>query len=250
MKPSDNEPVKIRLQVFLSRNGVCSRRKAFDLVVGGCVSVNGRPVVEPSTPVDPGKDKVCVNGKAVAVKAHTYILFNKPQGCVTTREDRFAEKTVFDLLPAEFRYLVPVGRLDKDTEGLLFLTNDGDLTHRLTHPRFDVDKTYRVKTTGTLEAKDREALERGIVIEGRRTAPARVQDVRRAGAGTEFTITIHEGRKRQIRLMVAHVGKKVIYLQRVAQGPLRLGDLKAGRWRELTKQEVQALQKNSGRQSG
>ncbi|MBI5415728.1 MAG: rRNA pseudouridine synthase, partial [Candidatus Omnitrophica bacterium] len=116
MKLSDSG-TKIRLQVFLSRNGVCSRRKAFDLVTGGRVSVNGRRVVEPSTPVDPGKDKVCVDDKVVAAKAYTYILFNKPQGCVTTREDRFAEKTVFDLLPSEFRHLVPVGRLDKNTEG-------------------------------------------------------------------------------------------------------------------------------------
>ena len=241
MKLSDSATSKIRLQVFLSRNGVCSRRKAFDLVMGGRVSVNGAPVVEPSTPVDPRKDKICVDNKAVAAKAYTYILFNKPQGCVTTREDRFAEKTVFDLLPLEFRHLVPVGRLDKDTEGLLLLTNDGDLTHKLTHPSFDIDKMYRVKITGTLEPKDRQALEKGIVIEGRRSAPAQIQDVRRAGTGTEFTITIHEGRKRQIRLMVAHVGKKVTYLQRIAQGPLHLGVLKLGYWRELTDQEIQSL---------
>lgn len=240
----------MRLQVFLSRNGVCSRRKAFDLVVSGHVSVNGQPVVEPSTPVDPRKDKICVDDKAVTAKAYTYILFNKPQGCVTTREDRFAEKTVFDLLPSEFRHLVPVGRLDKDTEGLLLLTNDGDLTYKLTHPSFEIDKMYRVKMTGTLDTKDREALESGIVIDGRRSAPARVQDARRAGSGTEFTITIHEGRKRQIRLMVARLGKKVTYLQRVAQGPLRLGGLKVGCWRELTAKEIRDLEKNSGRQSG
>ena len=241
MKPSDSEIPKIRLQVFLSRNGVCSRRKAFDLVMSGHVSVNGQQVAEPSTPVDPVKDKICVDDKAVTVKAYTYILFNKPQGCVTTREDRFAEKTVFDLLPTEFRHLVPVGRLDKDTEGLLLLTNDGDLTYRLTHPSFDIDKTYRVTMTGTLDPKDKQALEKGVVIEGRRTAPAKIQDARRAGAGTEFTITIHEGRKRQIRLMVAHVGKKVIYLQRVTQGPLKLGELKVGCWRELTSKEIEAL---------
>ncbi len=243
MKPSASETPKIRLQVFLSRNGVCSRRKAFDLVMSGHVSVNGQQVVEPSTPVDPRKDKVCVDNKVVIAKAYKYILFNKPRGCVTTREDRFAEKTVFDLLPPEFCHLVPVGRLDKDTEGLLLLTNDGDLTHKLTHPSFDIDKMYRVKILGTLEPKDRQALERGVVIEGRRTAPAKIQDVRRAGGGTEFTITIHEGRKRQIRLMAAHVGKKVTYLQRFVQGPLRLGELKVGRWRELSGKEIEALQK-------
>lgn len=232
----------IRLQVFLSRNGVCSRRKAFDLVMAGRVSVNGRPVAEPSTPVDPRKDKICVDQREVQTKAYRYILFNKPGGCVTTREDRFAEKTVFDLLPMEFRHLVPVGRLDKDTEGLLLLTNDGDLMHQLTHPRFDIDKMYRVKMTGTLDTKDQESLEKGVVIEGRRTAPARIQNVRRAGNETEFTITIHEGRKRQIRLMVARIGKKVIFLQRIAQGPLRIGDLKVGRWRELSNEEIISLQ--------
>ena len=138
---------------------------------------------------------------------------------------------------------MPVGRLDKDTEGLLLLTNDGDLTYRLTHPSFDIDKTYRVRMTGTLEPQDRQALEKGVVIEGRRTAPAKIQDARRAGNNTEFLITIHEGRKRQVRLMVAHVGKKVIYLQRVAQGPLKLGDLKLGHWRELKNQEIQILHK-------
>ena len=232
---------KIRLQVFLSRNGVCSRRKAFDLVMGGRVSVNGRPVTEPSTPVDPQKDSVCVDQKPVRAKAYTYVLLNKPAGYVTTREDKFADKTVLDLLPAGFHHLVPVGRLDKDTEGLLLLTNDGDLTYRLTHPRFDIDKMYRVKMTGTLEPKDRQALEKGVVIDGRRTAPARVQDARRVGKDTEFLITIHEGRKRQIRLMVACLGQKVIYLQRVAQGPLRLGELKVGRWRELTEPEIENL---------
>ena len=243
MKLSDSETPKIRLQVFLSRNGVCSRRKAFDLVMGGRVSVNGRRVVEPSTPVDPRTDKICVDDKTVTSQAYTYILFNKPKGCVTSREDRFAQKTVFDLLPAEFRHLVPVGRLDKDTEGLLLLTNDGDLTYQLTHPRFDIDKMYRVKITGTLESKDREALEKGIILEGRCTAPARIQDVHHVAGATEFTITIHEGRKRQIRLMVAHIGKKVIFLQRIAQGPLRLGELEVGRWRELTDKEIQMLHK-------
>lgn len=232
---------KIRLQVFLSRNGVCSRRKAFDVIMEGRVSINGQPVAEPSTPVDPQKDKISVDGKVVAAKAYTYVLFNKPVGCVTSREDKFAEKTVFDLLPSEFSHLVPVGRLDKDTEGLLLLTNDGDLTYKLIHPRFDIDKIYRVKMTGTLAAQDQTTLEKGILLEGRRTAPARIQDVRRVGDETEFTITIHEGRKRQIRLMVAHIGGKVVYLQRIAQGPLKLGDLKVGHWRKLTDKEVQAL---------
>src|SRR3989344_9511852 len=199
MKLSGKDPHKIRLQVFLSHSGVCSRRQAMTIIQSGRVSVNGQKECEPSRSVDPAQDKVSVDGKVVESKAYQYILLNKPKEYVCTKAEFEGEKSVLELLPKDLQHLSPVGRLDKDTEGLLLLTNDGDLAHRLTHPKFDIDKTYRVKTTGTLDTKDREALERGVVIEGRRTAPARIQDVRRAGAGTEFTITIHEGRKRQVR---------------------------------------------------
>lgn len=236
---STNQPV--RLQVFLSRNGVCSRRKAFELVQSGAVTVNGQVVCEPSTPVDPHKDAICVRGQRVETQKYAYILFNKPAGCVTTKTDRFKEKTVYDYLPKEYHHLLPVGRLDKNTEGLLIFTNDGDLAYALTHPKFNVDKTYYVHVRGRLDRDKTERLENGVMVEGKRTAPASVRKVKVFKDRTEFYITIHEGRKRQVRLMSEAVGHQVIYLCRVEQGPIKLGTLKAGAIRPLTTDEISSL---------
>lgn len=240
----------LRLQVFLSRQGVCSRRKAMDLIQSGQVYVNGHLVTEPSTPVLVGKDRVTVNGEDIARRDYTYLVMNKPAGCVTTREDRFADKTVLDLLPEHLRHVNPVGRLDKDTEGLLLLTNDGDLAFRLTHPSFDVEKTYVVRITKALTPEDVHRLETGVVIEGRTTAPARCGPVRKSGRGSVFELTIHEGRKRQVRLMLAALGKHVSYLQRIRQGSLNLGDLPVGKWRVLSPSEVMALKKSGAPEPG
>ncbi len=241
MKSSDSKPSKIRLQVFLSRNGVCSRRRAFVLIQGGDVAVNGGVVREPSLPVDPSRDKIHVKGREIKQKSYAYILLNKPRGYVTTKADRFAAKTVFDLLPLRYAHLVPVGRLDKDTQGLLLLTNNGDVTYQLTHPRFNVDKIYAVCIKGKLEITARKRLEGGVVIEGKKTAPARIKSVGYQHNVTEFLMTMHEGRKRQIRLMLAKVGHTVISLKRIQQGPLKLGTLKTGKFRELTKHEIDAI---------
>lgn len=229
----------MRLQVFLSHNGVCSRRKALEVVFRGRVSVNGREVIEPSTEVDPAKDIVRVDGKEIGSKKYTYILLNKPAGYVTTKKDRFAEKTVFDLLPASFGHLAPVGRLDKDTEGLLLLTNDGGLAYRLTHPKFELSKVYFVRVQGRLEPFQKRRLEQGIVLEDGKTAPGKIGKIQSRGDQTEFCLTIHEGKKRQIRRMLAKVGSSVIYLKRIAHGPLNLGELKRGQWRELREREIQ-----------
>lgn len=236
----------MRLQVFLSRQGVCSRRKAMDLIQAGRVSVNGRVVTEPSTPVLAGIDRVTAEGKEVAAREYLYLMINKPAGCVTTREDRFADQTVLDLLPEHLRHVNPVGRLDKDTEGLLFLTNDGDLAFHLTHPRFAVEKTYTVRITKGLTPEDVVRLEQGVVVDGRRTAPARCGPLRKSGRGWSFELTVHEGRKRQVRLMLAALHKHVSYLQRIRQGPLQLGDLPLGKWRVLSPSEVAALKKAGG----
>jgi len=233
----------VRLQTFLSRNGVCSRRKAMALVMDGHVTVNGKLVREPSTPVEPTKDKVCVDHQEVGCKDYVYILLNKPQGYVTTRADPFAPKTVLDLLPSQFQHLAPVGRLDKDTEGLLLLTNDGDAAYKLTHPKFNIDKTYQVKVDGVLSLEDQAGIEKGLWVDGKRTAPAKVRHVRSRQGQTEFELTIHEGRKRQIRLMCAHLGKGVIYLKRIAQGPLHLGTLKTAVWRHLSPAEIDRIRK-------
>ena len=236
-RPSDS----LRLQVFLSRNGVCSRRKALEWIKQGRVQLNGHLVKEPSTPVNPSSDRVEVNGQPVHQTVYTYIMLNKPGGTVTTTADRHAEKTVLDLLPEELRHLNPVGRLDKDTEGLLLLTNDGDLLYRLTHPKFNVDKTYFVRIKGCLSPEDKNHLEKGVPIEGKMTAPAKIRNLKTVSGRSEFEIIIHEGRKRQIRLMIQSLGHEVIYLKRIIQGPLRLADLQSGQWRSLNRKEIELL---------
>ena len=243
MKLFDKETPKERLQVFISHSGYCSRRKALEIILNGCVQVNGSVVMEPSTPVDPQKDRVIVDGETIGTKKHEYALLNKPKGYVTTLEDKHARKTVVDLLPPKLRHLYPVGRLDKDTEGLLLLTNDGDAAYRLTHPKFNIDKTYVVCVTGILDPQHKTRLEKGLPIEGRMTAPAKIFAVKNNAGKTEFQMTIHEGRKRQIRLMLAALGYSVVSLTRVAQGPLSLGNLKTGEWRLLDAKEITALEK-------
>ncbi len=232
----------IRLQVFLSHNGVCSRREAMVVVQSGRVTVNGVIVKEPSTPVDPLKDKITVDGNLIEAKHFDYLMLNKPAGYVTTKEDAHAERTVMDLLPPDLQHVVPVGRLDKDTEGLLLMTNDGDLTFKLTHPKFDVDKTYMVRIGGPLIAEKKRRVEQGVIIDGKVTFPARISGIRTMKEETEFLMTIHEGRKRQVRLMMKAVGCAVVYLKRVAHGALNLGELPIGKWRALTSQEVMQLQ--------
>ena len=239
----------MRLQVFLSHNGVCSRREAMGVIQNGRVTLNGVVVNEPSTPVDPRKDKVTVDGRAIEAKNLDYIMLNKPAGFVTTKEDAHAERTVMDLLPKDLQHLVPVGRLDKDTEGLLLLTNDGDLTFRLTHPQFYVDKTYLVRIGGSLLSEKRLRLEKGVVIEGKRTSPAKISDIHTKGDQTEFLMVIHEGRKRQIRLMLKSVGCWACYLKRIAQGGLELGNLSLGQWRVLTPAEIEILKRPSSKQT-
>lgn len=241
MKPSDKEKNKVRLQVFLSRNGVCSRREAFDVIQKGYVTVNGEAILEPSFSVDFYKDRICVQQKPVKPKKFDYVMLNKPKGYVTTMGDRFAKKTVYDLLPKQMAHLSPVGRLDRETEGLLLLTNNGDVANRLTHPRYGMDKTYYVIVQGNLSLETRKRLERGVYISGQRTAPSKITEVQVKREETSCKITIHEGKKRQIRIMFGKLKHKVVYLKRLIQGPLKLGNLKTGRFRELSKDEIQKL---------
>ena len=236
----------MRLQVFLSRSGVCSRRKALDLVKNGGVFVNGSPVNEPSYDVEPGRDRVSLGNKSVILQKNCYIVLNKPPGYTTTRSDRHAKRIVFDLLPPCYRNLHPVGRLDKDSEGLLLFTNDGDLTYRILHPRFKFDKTYFVGVSGRLGKGDIACLERGVMLEGRRTFPAKVEVIYSKQNACGLSITIHEGRKRQIRLMLSSLGHRVIFLKRMRYGPLELGALKPGRWRLLKESEISLLRKACG----
>jgi len=217
----------MRIQRFIALNSSFSRRAAEKLIDEGRVKLNGKTVIEQGVQVVPG-DSVKVNGKLLKpVEEKITIMLNKPKGYVTTKSDELNRKTVMDLIPN--KNLVPVGRLDKDTEGLLLFTNDGDLAYNLTHPKFEHEKEYEVRLRNPLSKEDKEKLEKGVKIDGRRTAPSKITNLK----GKECNITIHEGRKRQIRRMFEVVGNKVIYLKRIRIGKLKLGTLKVGKFKIL-----------------
>jgi len=208
----------------------------------GHVSVNGRIVTEPSTPVSPDQDQIAFDQKIIQPKSYDYIVLNKPKGYLTTKALDGRQKTVYALIPKRLRHLSSVGRLDRDTEGLLLFTNDGDLAYKLTHPKFNVDKTYFVIVQGELELSKKKKIEKGMYLDGTRTAPAKIKNVKLKRNQTEFYITIHEGQKRQIRRMFAKIKHKVIYLKRVIQGPIVLGPIKLGKFRPLSEKEKRDLQ--------
>ena len=229
-----------RLQKILSQAGVASRRAAEQLMLEGRVTVNGTTIRELGTKADAASDDIRVDGRRVKVAArHRYILLNKPRGYVTTRSDPQRRPTVVDLLAGVREYVYPVGRLDFDSEGLLILTNDGDLAARLTHPSHEVPRVYEVKVAGVPDAHDLQRLSRGLVIDERRTEAAEVS----ALAPGVLRITIHEGRNRQVRKMCDAIGHPVDHLRRVAIGPIRDARLKPGQWRELTEEEVERLRR-------
>ena len=234
-----------RLQRYLARSGVASRRACEQLIVEGRVRVNGSPVRELGTSVDADHDRVEVDRRAVRpATVRTYVALNKPSGVVSTASDPQGRPTVVDLVEQSSR-IYPVGRLDTDSEGLLLLTDDGDLAMRLTHPRYGVDKEYRILVRGQVDAATLATLSKGVVLDGRPTAPARFEVAEREAAGTWLRVTIHEGRNRQIRRMAEAVGLEVVRLVRVRIGPLRLGRLSSGAWRSLTAAEVDALRKEA-----
>ena len=239
-----------RLQKALARAGIASRRAAEELILAGRVQVNGQVVTELGTRVDPAQDTITLDGRPVGQSAGpgltaeervTYLL-HKPLGVVSTAADPQGRPTVVGLVPATPR-VYPVGRLDVDTEGLLLLSNDGDLAYRLTHPRYGVEKEYEVLVRGTLPPDALRRLREGVLLEGeeRPTAPAQVGIVKKEDGNTLLRFVIHEGRKRQIRRMVGAVGGHVSRLRRVRFGPLLLGDLAPGAWRRLTPGEIRAL---------
>ncbi len=228
-----------RLNKFLADSGVGSRRECDRLIADGVVKVNGKVAVLGTT-VEEG-DRVTVNDKRIGDKQKKYyLLLHKPKGYVTTVKDELGRKTVMDLVHVKAR-LYPVGRLDYDTEGLLILTNDGELANRLTHPRNEINKTYIARISGTLTEAERIRLEKGVTIDGVQTAPARVRILKQDQHHTRCEVTIHEGRNHQVKKMFEAVGKEVEFLKRVAVGDLRLGGLKRGETRFLTENEVEYL---------
>ena len=238
----------IRLQKLLSAAGVASRRAAEDLIRQGRVTLNGRTVTELGTKADPTRDDVRVDGRRVkGPERHRYFLLNKPRGYVTTRVDPRRRPTVIDLLPGVREYIYPVGRLDFESTGLLLLTNDGDLAARLTHPRHEVEREYHAWVLGRPDDHDLDRLRRGVPIEGKRTAPARVELLRpgrgRRADQTQLSFVLREGRNRQVRKMCEAVGHPVVDLERVRFGPIRDSRLAPGEFRELTADEVRRLKR-------
>lgn len=237
----DAEPV--RIQKFLSRAGVASRRGAEELMVQGRVRVNGQVVTELGSRIVPGRDRVEVDGRPVEVAPFRWILFHKPSGLLTTADDPQGRPTVYDHLPDEHRGLAYVGRLDMDTEGLLLLSNEGDAVHGLLHPSSEVEREYRVGVEGRPGRSVVRRLTDGVALEDgpARAKMARLVDQEQEGAVLELVLV--EGRKREVRRLCDAIGHPVRWLRRERFGPIRLGNLARGRWRELTPGEVRAIRK-------
>ena len=233
----------MRLQKYLALCGVASRRHAEEMIAQGMVQVNGQTIREMGVQVEDG-DIVCVHGERVQPETEKrYVLYHKPMGEVTTVSDPKGRDTVMDHFRDYPVRLYPIGRLDYDSEGLLLLTNDGDLAARMTHPSHEVDKPYLARVTGNPSNDALDRLRRGVYMEGdeRRTYPAQVRVVRDESLFSDILVTIHEGRNRQVRRMFDSVGHKVLLLRRVRFGPRELGDLRRGEWRELSAEEIARL---------
>ena len=232
-----------RLQKLIARAGICSRREAEKIISAGRVTVDGKIITEPGTKADPSKNKIRVDGKLLNFGAEKiYLLLNKPRGYVSTVKDERGRKTVLELLGENFSERVyPVGRLDLNSEGLLILTNDGDLTNSLIQPRFEIKKTYRAKISGEVTEEKLDKLRAGIELEDGLTAPAEIYLLEK----NLVEVTIHEGRNRQVRRMFAAIGCDVKRLRRIKFAGLTLDGLKVGQFRELTASEVARLKGDS-----
>lgn len=234
----------VRLQKYMADNGIASRRKSEEMIASGMVKVNGR-IAAIGDKVNPKRDKVTVKGRKISTNSKTkryYIMLNKPRGYVTTMSDELNRKCVAELVKDIPARIYPVGRLDRDSEGLLLMTNDGDFANKVTHPSKHVYKVYRVTVRPAITEEQLVEMSSGIVIDGRKTAPCEIHVVQRQEGRCVLEIILREGRNRQIRKMCEQVGLEVPRLKRIAIGQVKLGGLKSGAWRELTKEEVHRLQ--------
>ncbi|MGH7466745.1 MAG: pseudouridine synthase [Longimicrobiales bacterium] len=232
----------VRLQKFLSNAGVASRRKAEALILAGRVTVNGTSVTELGTRVDPERDRVAVDSRPVVPAAPQWIALHKPAGYLTSRGDPYGRPTIYELLPSTHRGLFYVGRLDAETEGLLLLTNDGDLAQRLQHPRYGVQRFYEVTVNGEVADSRVTQMLGGLQLED---GPARLQEaavLARSPQQTTMRVTLAEGRKREVRRIFSSIGHEVMRLRRIRYGPIELGTLNPGAWRPLSSSEVAALE--------
>ncbi|MFZ5353521.1 MAG: pseudouridine synthase [Bacillota bacterium] len=234
--------MKERLQKVMAELGVASRRKCEELITAGRVKVNSQLVTELGFRADKSMDVIEVDGiKLQNKEKKVYVLLNKPVGYITSVKDQFDRPTVIDLVKDIKERVFPVGRLDYDTEGLLLLTNDGELTYRITHPKHNIDKTYTALVRGTVTQKDIEIFSRGIRIDNYITSPAKLEVIDNIKGNSLINITIHEGKNRQVRRMCSAIGHEVITLKRISIGELFLGDLQRGKWRMLNDSEVEYL---------
>ena len=236
---------EVRLQKFLANQGVCSRRKAEEYITNGAVKVNGKVVTELGTKINPETDEIIFNGKKIESQSNTskvYILLNKPIGYVTTTKDQFDRDTVLDLVKVKEKILA-VGRLDMYTSGAIILTNDGDFIYKVTHPKYEIEKTYNVTVKGIVTNEDISKLERGVKIEDYISGKAKVRILKidKEKDISRIEITIHEGKNREVRKMCNAIGKKVLALHRSKIENIGVKDLKLGEWRYLTQKEVDAL---------
>lgn len=231
----------MRINKYIAQAGIASRRKADQLIESGNVKINGVVMREPGYDVKEG-DKVVVNGRLIEKKQKLiYVLVNKPMGMVTTASDDKDRATVMDIVNDIDERLFPVGRLDYNTTGALIMTNDGDLTYRVTHPKHELGKTYRVLVKGVLSDERARKLRNGVDIGGYVTGKAKVKIIKGGAGSTVVEITIHEGKNRQVRKMFAAVGNPVQELERIAIGEIRLGHLRPGHYRKLTREEIEYL---------
>lgn len=234
--------MECRLQKYLAECGVASRRKAEELILSGKIKVNGEVVTELGTKVNPSRDKVMYNNKLVKLeKNKVYILLNKPSGYISAAKDQFENPSILHLVKDINVRLYPVGRLDKDTTGAIILTNDGDFSYKLTHPKHEISKTYIAEVEGIPTAEEMRTFAKGVYIDGKKTYPAKIRIVKEIKKNSIVEIVIHEGRNRQVKKMCEAIGHKVTTLHRQAIGRISIDGVKEGKYRHLTQKEIQDL---------
>ena len=231
----------MRINKFLSNSGLASRRKCDQLIEEGKVFVNGKQVTELGSQINEKKDKVTVEGKTITLpSSFVYIKLNKPKGYACTAQDEKGRKTIYDLIDSEER-LFSIGRLDYDTEGLILLTNDGDFANKVAHPKFNIDKEYRVTVEGEIKESEMAVMRKGVVVDGQRMPSAIVNFISYENGNTKLSVIIDEGQNRQIRRMFEAIGKTIKLLKRVRIGQVRLGGLRRGDYKDLTEEELNSL---------
>ena len=231
----------VRLQKYLAEAGVASRRACEQIILAGRVEVNGQPVRELGTKVDPARDEVTVDGQPAKTKRKLYLALNKPRGYICTRAEGVKGRRLDDLLPAEWKHLFPVGRLDVDSQGLIFLTNDGDFCLRLTHPRYGVSKIYRAEIEGRVEPAMLHRMKQGVEHEGETLRAERATLLAGNGTASLVELILTEGKNREVRRLFESQGLRVTRLERTQIGPIKLAQLPVGRWRTLTEPEIKSL---------